>query len=182
MSARRKARILAFQALYAWEASDSSLEELLGLTWLDAGKLSQMDEETLAFTRLMIAQAVENVSEIDRRISRHLAHWPFERLKKVDLAILRMGAVCLLYQPGISPGISIDEAIEIAKEYGSEESYKFINGVLDGIRRDLESERARLATGGNSRPAAAPAGDSDTTIESSYGPVARKNNDDQKKE
>ncbi len=182
MSARRKARILAFQALYAWEASNSSLEELLGLAWLDAGKLSQMDEETLAFTRLMIAQSVENISEIDRRISRHLAHWPFERLKKVDLAILRMGAACLLYQPEISPGISIDEAIEIAKEYGSEESYKFINGVLDGLRRDLESERARPAIGGDCGPAAAPASGSDLTIESSYGPDSRKSNDDQKKE
>jgi N utilization substance protein B len=146
MSARRKARILAFQALYAWEASSSSLEELLGLAWLEPEKLSQMDEETLAFARLMIAQAVENASEIDRRISRHLSHWPFERLKKVDLAILRMGAVCLLFQPEISPGISIDEAIEIAKEYGSEESYKFINGVLDGIRRDLEAERTQQPT------------------------------------
>jgi len=140
MSARRKARILAFQALYAWEASNSSLEELLSLNWLDSGKLNQMDEETLAFTRLMIAQAVENAVEIDGRITRHLAHWPFERLKKVDLAILRMGAACLLYQSDISPGISIDEAIEIAKEYGSEESYKFINGVLDGIRKDLEAK------------------------------------------
>ncbi|MDX9827172.1 MAG: transcription antitermination factor NusB [Spirochaetia bacterium] len=147
MSARRKARILAFQALYAWEASKSSLEELLSLSWLDAGKLDQMDEETLAFTRLMIAQAVENSSELDRRISLHLAHWPFERLKKVDLAILRMGAVCLLFQPEISPKISIDEAIEIAKEYGSEESYKFINGVLDGIRRDLETENKETPAG-----------------------------------
>ncbi len=146
MSARRKARILAFQALYAWEASKSSTEELLGLAWLEPEKLSQMDEETVAFARLMIAQAVENAAEIDRRISRHLAHWPFERLKKVDLAILRMGAVCLLFQPEIPPGISIDEAIEIAKEYGSEESYKFINGVLDGIRRDLETERTRQPT------------------------------------
>jgi N utilization substance protein B len=146
MSARRKARILAFQALYAWEASNSSLEELLSLNWLDPVKLHQMDEETLAFARLMIAQAVENTGEIDRRITRHLAHWPFERLKKVDLAILRMGVVCLLYQSDISPGISIDEAIEIAKEYGSEESYKFINGVLDGIRRDLDAEKAPLSS------------------------------------
>lgn len=141
MAARRKARILAFQALYAWEASAASLEDILSLSWVGEEKLSQMDEETLAFARLITAQAVENYLEIDKRIAAHLSHWPFERLKKVDLAILRMGTACLLYQSEIPAGISIDEAIEIAKEYGSEDSFKFINGVLDGIRKNLDAER-----------------------------------------
>ncbi len=136
MASRRKARILAFQALYAWEASRSSLDDLLKFAWLEASKVEQLEDDTAAFTRLIIAGTLENMEEIDARIKKHLSHWPFERLKKVDLAILRMGTYCLLFQDDIPAQITIDEAIEIAKEYGSEDSYKFINGVLDGIHKD----------------------------------------------
>ena len=137
MASRRKARILAFQALYAWEASRSSLDDLLKFAWLEASKVEQLEEDTAAFTRLIIAGTLENMEDIDARIKKHLSHWPFERLKKVDLAILRMGTYCLLFQDDIPAQITIDEAIEIAKEYGSEDSYKFINGVLDGIHKDV---------------------------------------------
>ena len=136
MASRRKARILAFQALYAWEASHSSLEDLLKFAWLESSKLEQLEDDTIAFTQLMIAGTLENIGEIDAKIKQHLSHWPFERLKKVDLAILRMGTYSLLYQIEIPAQITIDEAIEIAKEYGSEDSYKFINGVLDGIHKN----------------------------------------------
>ena len=143
MASRRKARILAFQALYAWESSGAKLEELLAFPWLDPAKLETVEEEIAAFTRLIVSGCIENIEEVDRSISAHLAHWPFERLKKVDLAILRMGAYCLLYQDEIPPQITIDEAIEIAKEFGSEESYKFINGVLDGVYRSAKGTAAK---------------------------------------
>ena len=142
MASRRKARILAFQALYAWEASKASLEDLLRFTWLEETKIDQLEEDIVVFTRLIIAGTLENAEMIDDRIKRHLSHWPFERLKKVDLAILRMGTYCLLFQNDIPPQITIDEAIEIAKEFGSEDSYKFINGVLDGINKDAEKSGA----------------------------------------
>ena len=138
MASRRKARILAFQALYAWEASKASLEDLLEFRWLEEAKIDQLEEDIVVFTRLIIAGTLENAETIDARIKKHLSHWPFERLKKVDLAILRMGTYCLLFQNDIPPQITIDEAIEIAKEFGSEDSYKFINGVLDGIHKDVE--------------------------------------------
>ncbi len=138
MASRRKARILAFQALYAWEASKASLEDLLEFRWLEEAKIDQLEEDIVVFTRLIVAGTLENAETIDARIKKHLSHWPFERLKKVDLAILRMGTYCLLFQNDIPPQITIDEAIEIAKEFGSEDSYKFINGVLDGIHKDVE--------------------------------------------
>ena len=108
----------------------------MGFSWLEPSKRESMDEDTVTFSSLIIAGALENMETIDKLIMAHLAHWPFERLKKVDLAILRMGTYCLLFQDDMPAGITIDEAIEIAKEYGSDESYKFINGVLDGIRKD----------------------------------------------
>ncbi|MEW6549774.1 MAG: transcription antitermination factor NusB [Spirochaetota bacterium] len=139
MASRRKARILAFQALYAWEVSHVPLAELLGFSWAEE-KLDQMEEELLSFSKFIIVGAVENLAAIDAAIKKHLSHWPFERIKKVDLAILRMGAYCLMFQHDIPAGITIDEAIEISKEFGSDDSYKFINGVLDGIRKDLSHD------------------------------------------
>jgi transcription antitermination protein NusB len=143
MSSRRKSRILAFQALYAWEASAVPLSELFEFSWIGPAKLEALDEESKAFTKLLVAGTIENIQAIDAAIAAHLSHWPFERLKKVDLAILRMGAYCLLFQKEIPAQITIDEGIEIAKEYGSDDSFKFINGVLDGIHK---------SSGGPARP------------------------------
>lgn len=137
MASRRKARILAFQALYAWEASKASLDDLFTFSWLETAKVEQLDEDTKVFARLLIAGAIEKAEEVDASIRVHLSHWPFERLKKVDLAILRLGTYCLLFQKDIPAQITIDEAIEIAKEFGSEDSFKFINGVLDGINKGM---------------------------------------------
>ena len=138
MASRRKARILAFQALYAWDASGTPVKELLAFSWIDDDKRAALDEELKAFARLLIAGAIENMEEVDRQITAHLQNWSFERLKKVDLAIIRIGAYSLLFQRDIPAQITIDEAIEIAKEYGSEDSYRFINGVLDGIWKAAE--------------------------------------------
>ena len=145
MASRRKARILAFQALYAWEASHASLDDLFMFSWLETSKIEQLEEEIKVFTRLLIAGAIEKIEIVDLNIKAHLSHWPFERLKKVDLAILRMGTYCLLFQKDIPAQITIDEAIEIAKEFGSDDSYKFINGVLDGIHKGSGQSNAGAA-------------------------------------
>lgn len=141
MASRRKARILAVQALYAWDMTHTPLEELLSFSWLDQEKLSQYETEVLTFSRLLIAGTIERIDEIDSLIMKNLEHWTFDRLRKVDLAILRVGCYSILYQKDIPAGISIDEAIEIAKEYGSDESYRFVNGVLDAIKRSEEGAR-----------------------------------------
>lgn len=133
MASRRKARILAFQAIYAWDASGGKAQGILDFDWLDEEKRISLDDEVSAFARLLIAGTLERAAEVDEAIRSHLQNWSFERLKRVDLAVLRVGAYSLLYQREIPAQITIDEAIEIAKEYGSEDSYRFINGVLDGI-------------------------------------------------
>ncbi len=133
MASRRKARILAFQALYAWDSSDGQAEGLLDFDWLDEEKRSALDDEVAAFARLLIAGTLESIEVVDAAIESHLQNWSFERLKRVDLAVLRIGAYSLLNQRDIPAQITIDEAIEIVKEYGSEDSYRFVNGVLDGI-------------------------------------------------
>ena len=141
MASRRKARILAFQAVYAWDSSGGATERLLDFDWLDEEKRASLDEEVATFARLLIGGTLENIVAVDAAITAHLQNWSFERLKRVDLAVLRIGAYSLLFQRDIPAQITIDEAIEIAKEYGSDDSYRFINGVLDGIWK-AESAKA----------------------------------------
>lgn len=137
MTERRKGRILAFQALYAWELNEVGAEELMSFDWLDEDRRSQYSSEVLTFARLITKGALENLEAIDSVIGRRLEHWDLSRLSKVDLSLLRLGAYSLLYQRDIPASVTIDEAVEIAKEYGKDESFKFVNGVLDGIRKHL---------------------------------------------
>ncbi|MCL2808991.1 MAG: transcription antitermination factor NusB [Treponema sp.] len=144
MASRRKGRILAFQALYFWDSSSPNealrvpVEELVNFAWLEDEKLKNLDEGLAVFSRVLIAGTVENIKEIDAIIIKHLENWDISRVNRVDLAIMRMSVFSLMYQNDISPSIIIDEAIGICREYGADESYKFINGVLDNIRKTLQ--------------------------------------------
>ena len=145
MGARRKGRILAFQSLYALEMSVLQTESRqpqpdnsLDFAWIDGSGGKKYNQESLDFGRLIAAGAIENLADIDRHIKAQLEHWDFSRINKVDQAILRMSVFGLLFQKEIPASVTIDEAVDIAKEYGTDESYRFINGVLDGIRKNLD--------------------------------------------
>ena len=140
MASRRKGRILAFQALYCWESNRIPVDQLITFSWLENEKQEALDEAMAAFSRTLIAGAIENITAVDAVIEQHLQNWDISRLNRVDLAILRISAYTLLFQDSIAPSIVIDEAIGISREFGTDESYKFINGVLDGIRRTLQGE------------------------------------------
>jgi len=143
MAGRRKGRILAFQALYAWDVSHLTLENLLDFGWIEEEKREKLGEDGIAFPRLIIAGTIEHIEEIDGHIKAHITNWDFDRLNKVDLAILRMSVYSLLFQTDLHPTIVIDEAIDISKEFGSDESYKFVNAVLDSIRKKLQGSRVQ---------------------------------------
>jgi N utilization substance protein B len=143
MGSRRKGRILAFQALYAWEVNSGGddLSLLLDFSWLESDKRIALGPEIVDFSRLLIQGTVENIREVDAMIRAHLKNWDFSRLNRVDLAILRMSVYALMYQGEMSPSIVIDEAIGISREFGTDDSYRFINGVLDSIRKALQGEQ-----------------------------------------
>lgn len=139
MASRRKARILAFQALYAWEATKPPVSQLIDFLWLDAEKRDALDEGVATFSRHLISGTIEEIAAVDDLIKKHLKNWDFSRLNKVDLAILRMSVFALLHQDDVPASIVIDEAVDISKEFGTDDSYRFVNGVLDGIRKTLSS-------------------------------------------
>ena len=147
MASRRKGRILAFQALYAWDISGNAPVGNLPVSNLPAGNSAPETEDTLSwetfpdFTKLLIAGTMENIKAIDAMISRHLENWDFSRLNRVDLAVLRISVYALMYQSDTAPSIIINEAISISKEFGTDDSYRFVNGVLDGIRKTLAMEK-----------------------------------------
>ena len=135
MGARRKARIIAFQSLYRHDLSGACGEDLLDFSWMDSEK--GVSPDSLAFARLLIQGALDNLPKIDDTIRSQLENWDFTRLNRVDLALLRMSVYCLLYQQDIPPTVTIDEAVDISKTYGTADSYRFVNGVLDGVRKKL---------------------------------------------
>jgi N utilization substance protein B len=131
MGARRQGRILAFQSLFRYDLSRADLPELLDFSWAPEAR----DGEAETFARLLIQGTVERLAEIDECIKGHLQHWDFDRLARVDLAILRISLYSILFQKDIPATVTIDEAIHIAKEFGSDDSFKFINGILDAVAK-----------------------------------------------
>ncbi|RKX79893.1 MAG: transcription antitermination factor NusB [Spirochaetes bacterium] len=139
MGSRHKGRIIAFQAIYSWSMNKNPLTEIIRFDWLK-GAYRKVDEETLYFARLLVTGTLENLIEIDSLVKKQLENWDFSRLSRVDLAILRMSVFSLLYQKEIPPSVTIDEAINIAREFGGDDSYRFVNGVLDGIKKVVQTE------------------------------------------
>ena len=134
---RRKGRIIAFQALYSWDVSKSSLEDLLTFSWLENNSETESAKEERTFASLIISGTISHIDEIDKRIESHLsASWSMDRISRVALAILRTSVYEIVFQNGAEPRIVIDEAVNIAKDYDSDDSYKFINAVLDKIGKD----------------------------------------------
>jgi N utilization substance protein B len=137
MGVRRKGRIIAFQSLFRHDLSGAGLDELLDFSWMDDGRGVKPPPETLTFARLLIQGALENLPQVDDTIKGQLENWDFSRLNRVDLALLRMSVYCLLFQHDIPATVTIDEAVDISKTYGTADSYRFVNGVLDGVRKKL---------------------------------------------
>ncbi|WP_027728747.1 transcription antitermination factor NusB [Treponema sp. C6A8] len=153
---RRKGRILAFQVLFSWEATKSSLDDLLNFSWLQkdseftanpeteaaVAEVKESSKEEQTFASLIASGTVDHISEIDEMIKAHLTKdWSLERINKVTLAILRTSIYEMKFQTGSTPQIVIDEAVKIAKDFGTDDSYKFINAVLDKIGKDEASKK-----------------------------------------
>ncbi len=144
---RRKGRIIAFQALYSWDVSKSSLDDLLSFSWLqkdseiesgtESGDLSENAKEERTFASIIISGTISHIDEIDKLIETHLSSsWSMDRISRVSLAILRTSIYEILFQNGSEARIVIDEAVNISKDYDTDDSYKFINAVLDKIGKD----------------------------------------------
>ena len=111
---------------------------MLTFSWLKKdSEFTPNEIEEQTFASFIISGTIDHLDEIDNLISSHLSSsWTMERINKVSLAILRTSTYEIKFQAGSNPKIVIDEAVNIAKEYGSDDSYKFINAILDKIEKN----------------------------------------------
>ena len=95
------------------------------------------DRSFYSFAEELVAGVDAHAKEIDRTISESATNWSIDRIAKVDLAILRLAVFELLHRDDIPPVVSINEAVDLAKEYSSSEARRFVNGVLDRVKNTL---------------------------------------------
>jgi transcription antitermination factor NusB len=131
---RRQARVLALQLLYELDVrNESDPAATVDEFW----KRQTVPEEVRAFADAVVRGTKAHQPKIDELISRFAEHWDLERIAVVDRNILRAGIFELLWGVDVPPKVAINEALEIARKYSTEESTRFINGLLDRVRREL---------------------------------------------
>lgn len=131
MKKRREARIRALEILYQQEITGQPLEEIIE-TYKEQGQV--LNE----FTEKIIFGVENNIREIDKQIAYASDRWTLDRMPAIDKNILRISTYEILKEKEIPISVSINEAIEIAKDYGTPDSAKFINGVLGAISAEIE--------------------------------------------
>ena len=134
MGTRRQAREHALSILYQVDISRTSPEEALRLFW----KVEPADADVMEFARTLVRGVAQHRGRIDGLISDASTNWKLPRMSYVDRNILRLASFELLELDEIPPTVSVNEAIELGKRYGTTDSGGFINGILDRIARNIE--------------------------------------------
>lgn len=132
---RRFLREKSLQVLYAYEMQGEGISHLIN-TLLD----DISNEKDLDFCTVLIHKVIANKKDLDNFIKERVANWEMDRIALVDRILLRIGITEILFFPDIPPKVSINEVIEIAKDYSTGNSGKFINGILDAILKDLKNQ------------------------------------------
>jgi len=133
VSLRTKAREFAMQMLFQWDMSQQDFAKLEAKFW----KSAKAADKTRAFANELFEGAAKEVSALDEMIAKHCEHWRFERLAAIDRAILRL-TIHEMSAAETPAKVVLNEAVELAKKFSSEESGAFVNGVLDSIHKSLQ--------------------------------------------
>ena len=144
MSRRRDARERVLQALYAGELSGSDIDHLLDT--IVRPKLAD-DNAAQRFAVKLRVRTMEQADEANELIKKHTKNWDLRRIAVVDRLVLQMAITEILYFGDIPPKVSINEAIEIAKDFSTARSGQFVNGILDAVLEDLKQEGRLHKTG-----------------------------------
>ncbi len=129
---RKKGRIIAFKTLFSYDFDKKDLNTLLNFSWLE----EKASDIAIFYATFLIEGTIKNIDYIDSLIKEKSKNWEFPRISYVDRAILRFSIFSLLFEKDLDHKIVIDEAIEIAKTFGTDDSYRFINGILDAIKKE----------------------------------------------
>ena len=135
MGARRKAREAVLEALYCHEIREG--EQPLEVVFAYCADGHNLDKSGREFGLGLFKKIVDKIDDLDKAIADHTKNWDFSRLAIIDKNILRLGLAEIYYFPDIPKKVSIDEAIELAKTFGSADSSRFVNGILDALGKDM---------------------------------------------
>lgn len=138
MASRHLSRSIAMQSLYEWDFSEKKAD-LQKITERNIGEFGPGLEDK-SFTWQLVTGIVQHIQEIDKIIEKAAPQWPIDQISIIDRNVLRMGLYELLYEDktAVPPKVAINEAIELAKSFGGENSGKFINGVLGTVYKEIE--------------------------------------------
>jgi transcription antitermination protein NusB len=135
---RRHARELALQTIYACESGDMDEWNVM------LGRISEnsaITDENRLYARNLVQSAVGHLATIDECLTRHAANWELKRMAALDRNVLRLAVAELFYFTEVPFKVVIDEAVELAKTYGTDESGRFVNGILDSIHKAGQEEK-----------------------------------------
>ncbi len=139
VGARRRARECALQALYNADVSSVPAHDALAAVVRHfAG--DDLEPASREFAEVLVDGVSAHLPELDRAIEKHSEHWRLERMARVDRNVLRLAVFELFHLREVPKRVTLNEAVELGKKFGSEESSAFVNGVLDRIARDVEKE------------------------------------------
>jgi transcription antitermination factor NusB len=136
---RRKARELALKMLYQMELNGDDAETALRKFC----EIFPYQKEIVDYSRFLLVGIKKEQQSLDKYIEMASEHWKLSRFTYVDKNILRIGAYEMLYSHDVPPKVAIDEALELGKKFGSEDSKDFINGILDRILREQYAKGVR---------------------------------------
>ena len=144
LSKRRQVRERVLQAVYAYEASEDTVEHVIDTlvrpTFGD-------DKTYLRFAERLFLKTADAKAEADVLIDRHIENWDLNRLARTDRYVLWIAITELLYFEDIPPKVTLNEAVEVARVFGTDKSPAFVNGVLDAVLRELEGTDRMTKTG-----------------------------------
>jgi len=146
MGTRRQSRKRAMQILFELDVNKQDTEVVLRHAWKQQEDLPSSARK---FTESLVRGTVEHLKEVDDLIKSYADNWDIKRINGIDKNVMRVALYEMLYCDDIPPVVSINEAVDIAKEYGDVKSGQFVNGILDRARKDLKRPaRERVKSGG----------------------------------
>lgn len=143
MGGRHEARQWAVQFLFQRDFNRGDIAEALQEFWQD----KTPDAKSRQFTEELVRGVEDHVKDLDQRIAGYAQHWDVKRMGAVDRNVIRVGLYEMMFRPDIPPVVSINEAVEIAKDLSGLESGKFVNGILDRACKDLDRPARAAAQG-----------------------------------
>lgn len=137
---RRRAREAALQMLYQSEVGRASAVEAIATYWPAHDADSELTGPLREFANSLVRGTLDRIKEIDAILASHAQNWRVERMAVIDRLVLRLAIYELLADPDTPSRVVINEALELARAYSGEEAVRFVNGVLDAVRKELRPE------------------------------------------